>query len=175
MLKLILMRHSKSSPSGKEGGDFDRPLSERGEEAALRIGRALAERGLVPACVLCSPARRTRETLSLVLEAMKVKPPVHYRDRLYAFGDGAAYLDEISQQEDASPLLLIGHNPSTQILAQKLAASGDLAAIRRMSRKFSTSAAAVIAFPIRRWPELRKSNDAQGELQLFLTPKMLKQ
>ena len=48
MLKLILMRHSKSSPSGKEGGDFDRPLSERGEEAALRIGRALAERGLVP-------------------------------------------------------------------------------------------------------------------------------
>jgi hypothetical protein len=44
-----------------------------------------------------------------------------------------------------------------------------------MNRKFPTSAAAVFAFPIRRWPELQKSNGAQGELQLFLTPKMLKQ
>jgi phosphohistidine phosphatase len=175
MLKLILMRHAKSSWSDKKRDDFDRPLSKRGREAAPEIGRALAERGLIPDRILCSPARRTRDTLKLVLDAMAIKPPVSYEDQLYAFGDGTAYLNAISRQKKASALMLIGHNPSAQNLAQRLAVTGDVSAMNRMKRKFPTAAVAVIALPIDNWSELQTASGAGGELQLFLTPKMLEE
>jgi phosphohistidine phosphatase len=173
MLNLILLRHAKSSWSDRKRDDFDRPLSSRGREAAPAIGRALAKRGYLPERVLCSPARRTRETLKLVLDAMRINPPVAYDDRLYAFDDGTAYLNFIVQQQNAASLMLIGHNPSTQALALRLAVSGDVSGLERMRRKFPTAAVAVIAFSFDDWSRLSNEGDRNGQLQLFLTPKML--
>jgi phosphohistidine phosphatase len=173
MLKLILMRHAKSSWSDKKRDDFDRPLSKRGKEAAAMMGRALAERGLIPDRILCSPARRTRDTLKLVLNAMAIKPPISYDDQLYVFGDGTAYLNAIGRQKTSSALMLIGHNPSAQNLAQRLAVTGDVSAMNRIRRKFPTAAVAVIELPIDNWAELQTASGAGGDLQLFLTPKML--
>jgi len=175
VLKLILMRHAKSNWSDKKRNDFDRPLSKRGKEAAPEIGRALSERGLIPDRILCSPARRARDTLKLVIDAMAIKPPISYDDQLYAFGDGTAYLNAISRQKDSSTLMLIGHNPSAQNLAQRLAATGDISATNRIKRKFPTAAVAVIALPIDNWSELQTASGASGDLQLFLTPKMLEE
>jgi phosphohistidine phosphatase len=175
MLKLILMRHAKSSWSDRKLDDFERPLSRRGKDAAPAMGRALAARSLVPARILCSPSRRTRDTLKLVLDAMAIRPPVSYDDQLYVFGDGTAYLNAIAKQGNASPLMLVGHNPSVQNLAQRLAGTGDAASFRKMKRKFPTAAAAVIALPFDSWSELQSLNGAPGELELFLTPRMLAQ
>jgi phosphohistidine phosphatase len=173
MLEILLMRHAKSSWSDKKRDDFDRPLSKRGKEAAPEIGRALAKRGLVPDRVLCSPARRARDTLKLVLDAMAIRPPVSYEDQLYVFGDGTSYLNAITRQKDATRLMLIGHNPSTQNLALKLAITGDVSAINRLRSKFPTAAVAVITLPIDNWSELQTASGENGELQLFLTPKAL--
>lgn len=173
MLRLVLMRHAKSSWSDKKRDDFDRPLSKRGKEAAPGIGRALAERDVIPDRILCSPARRTRDTLKLLIDAMAISPPVSYEDQLYVFGDGTAYLNAICRQKKAPVLMLIGHNPSAHNLAQSLAATGDVSAMNRMKRKFPTAAVAVIALPIDDWSELQTASGASGELQLFLTPKML--
>jgi phosphohistidine phosphatase len=61
--RLYLLRHAKSS--WKEAGlaDHDRPLARRGRRAAKAIGRHLREQRVEPELVLCSTARRTRETL----------------------------------------------------------------------------------------------------------------
>src|SRR3546814_20350419 len=47
--------------------DLDRPLSAEGNAEAEAAGRWLQEQRLVPDLVLCSPSRRTRETLEAVL------------------------------------------------------------------------------------------------------------
>ena len=47
------------------------------------MGRAMTERGIDPDLVLCSSARRTRDTLALVLPELKVEPKVVYDDALY--------------------------------------------------------------------------------------------
>ena len=72
MLTLSLLRHAKSSWKNPTLADRDRPLATRGETDAPVMGKAMAERGIDPDLVLCSSARRTRDTLALVLPELKV-------------------------------------------------------------------------------------------------------
>ena len=67
MRELILLRHAHAEPGAAGQADFDRPLSSQGLAEAEAAGRWLADQGLVPDRVLCSPARRARETLEAVL------------------------------------------------------------------------------------------------------------
>jgi phosphohistidine phosphatase len=174
VLKLIIMRHAKSSWTDKKLDDFDRPLSRRGKEAAPVMGRALADKNCIPELILCSPARRTRETLKLFADAMGVRPPVAYEDQLYSFGNGDSYLNAIAAQKTVSPLMVIGHNPSVQNLSLRLIESQDGPIANRIRRKFPTAAAAIIAFPIEDWRQIQSKRDVRGEIELFLTPKMLR-
>jgi phosphohistidine phosphatase len=63
MKQLFLLRHAKSSWDDAELVDHDRPLAPRGRRAAKLIAEHLGREGVTPALVLCSSARRTRETL----------------------------------------------------------------------------------------------------------------
>ena len=173
MLELILMRHAKSDLPDKALGDFDRTLSTRGKTDAPRMGRELAGRGLIPEKVLCSPARRARETLKLILEEMKAGPSVVYDETLYTFGDGLAYLERLRREKHGAPLMLMGHNPSVQNLALRLGTRGDPALLAAIGRKFPTAAAAIIILPEDDWSELSPGPEISGELKLFLTPKTL--
>ncbi|MCA8931401.1 MAG: histidine phosphatase family protein, partial [Rhodospirillaceae bacterium] len=63
MKTLYLVRHAKSGWDDPSLQDHDRPLDMRGERAALVVGRYAAQRRFVPNLVLCSSARRSRDTL----------------------------------------------------------------------------------------------------------------
>ena len=63
MRELILLRHAHAEPARTGGADLDRPLSPEGLAEAESAGRWLRDNKLVPDRVLCSPSRRTRETL----------------------------------------------------------------------------------------------------------------
>jgi phosphohistidine phosphatase len=76
MLTLSLLRHAKSSWKNPTLPDHDRPLNSRGKAQAPMVGKAMAKRGLNPDLVLCSTARRTRDTLDLVLPELKGEPKV---------------------------------------------------------------------------------------------------
>jgi phosphohistidine phosphatase len=171
MLTLILMRHAKSSWTDKKLDDFDRPLSKRGKEAAPVMGRELAKRGPIPERILCSPAKRTRETLKLAIEGMGAKPAVSYEDRLYSFGDGRPYIEIIAAQQSITPLMVIGHNPSIQNLTLRLLKPNRSETMERIKRKFPTAAIAVVVLPIDSWGQLRSSPEITGEIEAFLTRK----
>ena len=165
------MRHAKSSWSDKALDDRERPLSARGRAAAPRMGTALAERNLVPDVILCSPAKRTRRTLELVIDAMRARPKTTIADDLYAFGDGTAYLARINKQaKTCATLMIIGHNPSLAALGDRLCAGGDERALAAMRKKFPTGAVALISFPAARWSDVGWGG---GKLEWFLTPKSL--
>ena len=83
MLTLSLLRHAKSSWKDTSLPDLDRPLATRGMVEAPLMGKAMAKHGLDPDLVLCSTARRTRDTLELVLPQLKTEPKVIYEDGLY--------------------------------------------------------------------------------------------
>ncbi len=140
--RLIAMRHAKSA--WPDVDDIDRPLAGRGRRDAPAAGLWLREAGCLPDRVICSPARRTRETWELVAEGLDAEPPVSYDERLYD-ASVAALLGVVREVPAAvRTLLLIGHNPGMQELTLSLAgeAAGD--ALHRAQEKFPTSAIAVL-------------------------------
>lgn len=115
MRELILLRHAHAEPAQSGQADLDRPLSPEGLAEAESAGRWLAENSLVPDCALCSPARRTRETLETVLAEVGYVEQ-RLEDSIYEATSGtlAALVDK---HRETSRLLLVGHNPGLEHLA----------------------------------------------------------
>src|ERR1043166_3195032 len=98
MHRLHLLRHAKSNyPEGVE--DRDRPLSRGGREAARLVGRSLAAIGPLD-LVLCSPARRTRETAELALAGFAEPPRIAFEEALY-LASAATLLRRLRQLGEA--------------------------------------------------------------------------
>jgi phosphohistidine phosphatase len=114
---LVLLRHAKAErPAGL--ADVDRPLTARGHADAAAVGAWLAHRELLPAEVICSPAKRTRQTWHGVALAMGGSgPEVRYEQMMYG-GTARDLLDLIRDApEDAGTVLVVGHNPTISDLS----------------------------------------------------------
>ena len=169
MLQLLLLRHAKSSWSGSGLTDLDRPLNRRGERAASAMGRFMASKRLVPDLILCSPARRARETLDLVAAEFELPPPMLIDERIYNFGSGENLLECIRQQASRTKsLLLVGHNPSIEELAQSLSGRGEERLRSRLKNKYPTCALAVITMNVPDWSAVCERS---GTLVRFVRPR----
>ena len=170
MREIYLLRHAKSSWAEPAVDDFDRPLAKRGIKACKKIARYLGDAAIQPDLILCSAARRTRETLELVQEAFKPGTEVAIESGLYLAG-ARKLLNRIRKLPDAvGSVMLIGHNPGTQELAMLLTGSGDLATVQAMLAKFPTAGLAVLRTSAERWADLQIET---GELIRFVYPKAL--
>lgn len=117
--QLFLLRHAKSSWDEPSLADHDRPLAPRGRKAAKRIGAHVRREQIRVALVLCSSARRARETLDLVA------PPGEVRIERELYGATSAELLERVRRvpDDVDAVMLIGHEPAIRDLAVGLVGS----------------------------------------------------
>jgi phosphohistidine phosphatase len=168
MLTLSLLRHAKSSWKNPTIPDHDRPLNSRGKADAPLMGKAMAKHGLVPDLVLCSTARRTRDTLDLVLPELKAEPKIVYEDGLYhgTPQEMLAILQNVPAS--ASQVLLVGHNPELESFALDLIGSGPKQMKDRLEAKLPTAGLIVIRFLTGSWSGIEVN---VGKLELFLTPR----
>lgn len=157
--------------------DEARPLNKRGRRAAAAVGRWLADQGIHPSLVLCSTARRSRETLELIHDAFGAKVPIQLEPGLY-LADAASLLARLQRlPRDVPSVLLIGHNPGLHELAGELAHAEGAAASEvreRLDKKFPTAALGRFRLKIDDWKSL--SPDAPAGIIKFLgmiTPKEL--
>jgi phosphohistidine phosphatase len=170
MLTLSLLRHAKSSWDDASLEDFERPLAKRGEAAGPRIGAFMAEHGLVPDLILCSPAVRARQTIDLVLPHLAGGPTVVYEDNLYLAASSVLLARLRRIEGKVHHVMIVGHDPGMQGLALELTGEGDAKMRQALAAKFPTAALAVIRFKAREWAKVQP---AKGCLELFVTPKML--
>jgi phosphohistidine phosphatase len=81
------------------------------------VGERLAREGLLPDHVLCSTARRTRQTWDLVAEQLPCEPEVDFDAELYT-ADVDTALQLVSYVDpQVRTLLVVGHNPTMAQLA----------------------------------------------------------
>jgi phosphohistidine phosphatase len=165
--RLYLLRHAKSSWKDKGLADHDRPLARRGRRAAKAIGRHIREQGIDPELVLCSTARRARETLEGIEPALG-RGGVRVESELYGAPPSAllARLKEIPAA--VRSVMVIGHNPGLEELALLLARRG--ACLRELEAKFPTGALATLAFRSPDWTSLDRGT---AELIEFIRPRDL--
>ncbi|WP_417685937.1 SixA phosphatase family protein [Roseibium sp.] len=170
MLRLLLLRHAKSDWADAELRDFDRPLNSRGRSAARAMATFLAEAKLKPNLILCSTARRTRETLSRLLPVMTHEADVRLLHTLYDDSEGN-YLPQIRQfGKDARTLMVIGHNPAIEQSAHGLFGSGEMELKSDMELKYPSGALAIYECPIDRWADLKPET---CRLEAFIKPRSL--
>jgi phosphohistidine phosphatase len=120
MVHLMLLRHAKSDWSDEGLLDVDRPLNSRGRKAAPEMAQWMQKHDRVPDRILCSSAKRTRETLERMLEAWKPTPEIHFIDRLYLAPPQTILEEALAHAKGAKSLLVIGHNPGIEMLATQL-------------------------------------------------------
>ena len=140
---LYLLRHAKAEPWSPLGNDFSRPLSSKGGKHALAISLWGADALPVPDTILCSPAKRTRETLApLLAKWPQLLSTTDYIDSMY----GASMNMLLTLAEDAfsysQRLLMVGHNPGFENMLINTLQANQASTIQKMA----TGTLAVIEF-----------------------------
>jgi phosphohistidine phosphatase len=158
MKTLCLLRHAQAGRR-IDLQDFDRPLSAVGVEAAGALAATLRGAGPLPGLVLCSGAKRARETWAALAggltgaEAEGVA--VEARDDLYLASETRLLIALRKLPPAASSVLVIAHNPGLHRLARELAGPGSRAeALARLGRGFPAAGLAVLAVDGAPWAEL---------------------
>lgn len=131
----------------------------------------MAERGIDPELVLCSSARRTRDTLDLVLPELRVEPKVVYEDALYHASPETMLEILHNIQPGTNRVMLVGHNPEIQAFAIDLVGAGPKHFRDRLLTKFPTAGLALINFAAGLWKNVTVNS---GTLNLLLSPKDLR-
>ncbi len=170
MGRLLLLRHAKAGWAEPGMRDFDRPLTLRGRADAAAMGSAMRAAGHIPELVLCSTAKRARETWESVAATIgPMQAPPNFTERLYG-ANSPGYLSIIrNAAADVGSLLVIGHNPMMEDLAVALSKQGETDAMAGLAHGFPTSGMAAISFP----GSLTEAAPGKGRLEAFLTPAML--
>lgn len=143
--RIVLFRHAKAD--WPQVTDHERPLAERGRKDAAVAGRKLTDSGIPVDLALCSTSTRTRETWKLAVHEFPHRPKTVYEERIYEASPGEliALLNE--SPDDVHTIVLVGHNPGIQGLAEILSGASDGDAGERMrSRGFPAAAFAVLSF-----------------------------
>ena len=104
-MDLILWRHPEALDAGEGMDDMDRGLTRRGEKQAQRIGQWLDRQLPDGVRVLCSPARRTEQTVLALGRKFKI------REELGPGGDPAELLRLAQWPDGKSTVLVVGHQP----------------------------------------------------------------
>ena len=166
--QLFVLRHAKSSWDEPGLDDHERALAPRGQQAVKVLAEHLRSNDIHPVQVLCSTARRTRETLD------GVDPDGERLIEPELYGASAEGLLERLRQVPAetASVMLIGHNPALQLLVLRLAgstSSGDDTNISEVRNKFPTGGLATLTFD-GTWDTLAPG---RAELVGFVRPKQL--
>ena len=166
MKTILLMRHAKAEAGVPGQRDFDRPLAARGNEDALRMGRAFAKLGAVPDAIVASPAARAKETAEAAARAMKFAGTIHLERALYN-ASGDAWLAALrALPASAESALVVAHSPGIAEAAALLCGASPGA--------FAIPTGGVLAFDdaVDRWRDL---GEGGASLRWFLRPKMVEQ
>ena len=157
MLRLLVMRHAKSSWAAPGARDFDRELNERGHLDLVKVSNVLHTRNYIPDTILCSSAERTRQSLDGLSPVIPESTEVTFTEKLYSSGLDD-YIALIQAQGTPKSLMIIGHNPMCGSLASSMARHGEAHLLEEIAYKYPTATVAVIDFDCENWSEIEKGS-----------------
>jgi len=153
-----VLRHAKAETAAPGGDDHERALTGRGRRqgAALRkLLPSLARDGRpLPTLVLCSTARRARQTAAAVVDALGSDVIVEEERSLYQADSEEVFERLRLVPDEVAGVLVVGHNPTLQEVCFDLIALDDIDGIERLEAGFPTAALAVIALDTGSWTDL---------------------
>ncbi len=130
MRQLIILRHGEAE-TGIGMADFERALTARGEGDVRDTGNRLQKSGCVPDAVFSSPALRARTTAAIAVEATGARPDCLTLDERIYHAMPDTILDILAFADPGlGRIMIVGHNPTFQMLAHGFAAGAAIIAMR---------------------------------------------
>ena len=160
---LTIIRHAKAGWPD-DAKDYDRPLLERGISDAQIIGRYLNDQNYSFDAVLCSGARRARQTLKNLQTELSIdQKKIHFNEDLYMTS-----VNSVTKKIEGLPnslnwVAIVGHNPTLTELCNYLT-NDNLS-------NLPTCGVYTISFPFNDWQAI---GPGSGNTVSLVTPKMLK-
>ena len=150
--ELLILRHAKSSWAEEGLDDWERPLNERGERDAPRVGKRLREESLLPDLIITSDAVRAETTARTVARAAGYAGRIVLAPELFHASPGA--IIDVIRNIDASnarTIMIVGHNPGLEELVAQL--TGERIDL-------PTAALVHISLPVDEWLDVSAARDA---------------
>ena len=122
--QLLIVRHAEAQESQAEQRDFDRDLTPRGYQDAVRVGDFLKQQSWQPELIISSEAVRAKATAQMIAEQIRyTQQRIQTNQDLYD-GSPRTFLSVINEQnENLDRIMTVGHNPTVSYLLEYL--TGD--------------------------------------------------
>ena len=149
MKKLYIIRHANANSHTINCDDYDRVLSQKGEEEATFIGKLLFNKNAIPDLILSSPAKRTMSTAEIISKEIGYQKQIVPNQYIYE-----AYVTSLKEiveyiDDEYETVFLVGHNPGVSLLAYMLCG---------IKETFVTCGVVEIQFNCDSWMEVSKDN-----------------
>ena len=150
-LRLLVLRHAKSSWADSSRDDWERPLNERGERDAPRVGELVRAVSLVPDLIISSDAVRAATTAQAVAGAAGYSNKIQLAPELYHATPNAIVEVIRTTPDTARTVMIVGHNPGLEDLVGQLTGQRvDL----------PTAALVHVSLPVDRWRDVELTKNA---------------
>lgn len=164
---LTVVRHTKAEKPDGFATDQDRPLSERGQRDARRMGKVLSRLKTEVSWWISSPAQRTRQTTEIMGEASSYSGNILWEAAVYE-ANAETLLDLLAATPaEMVHVVLVGHNPGMETLVSGLVTGTP----GRLSVHMPPGALAHLNLEVFQWNQIRWGC---GRLELLATPKVFK-
>ncbi len=154
MKTLILQRHAKAEKDGDD--DLCRPLTPGGLSDAAFQGETLRQLEIYPELILHSHAMRARQTAEIMAVKLELSQGYTVEDsELYECNDSDLISIIRNLPDDVDSVLIVGHNPAIENLADSLGPSGF--------GHFRPSEAAIYTFDTDEWRAIALRNCSENK------------
>jgi phosphohistidine phosphatase len=161
MKVLILVRHAKSSWDDPGMTDKERPLSNRGKRDAPEMGERLKKQGIIPALMICSPAKRAKSTAKKFAKQLSYpKEKIRIEEGIYEGSQEDLLVLIKNLQTNPDSVMVFGHNPVITEFANALSGINI--------HNIPTCGVVSIQFDINEWQQI---DYKKGKLVFFDYPK----
>jgi phosphohistidine phosphatase SixA len=125
VIELHVLRHAHAGDAETwSGPDETRPLSDKGEKQADRLGRFLAGIGFKPDAIITSPKLRSAQTAEIVAKHLSVA--ISFDDRLAGSFDVGVLEALLREVGDPQRPVIVGHDPDFSEIVAELAGAGSV-------------------------------------------------
>lgn len=125
-MDLYVLRHAKAERAAPDGDDAARPLAQKGQRDARRLGRWMRERGIALDLVATSSLARAEETAALVLQGAGTPPPLEAWEELEPGGTVDGVLARLAALDAVGAVLVVGHEPLLSAVASAAIGGGRI-------------------------------------------------
>lgn len=150
MKKLILVRHAKAVDGFSGINDFERSLKPVGIADAHNVSQQLKKSGIIPDCVISSPAFRAYETAVVFSSELEYNADrIILRSFLYNDYDKSCFCELLSELNDnLNTVFVFAHNPNISSMISAFCSN--------FMSEVSTCTAVAIELDISSWSDAGK-------------------